>query len=87
MLLFRKVLSHNCNRELLNNFNAFASISGLLGTAKSVVRSTAFEGDSRGPSIQSVLDVLKQNGIEVESKKIQVSASLIFHLILYCRPY
>jgi hypothetical protein len=42
------------------------------------VLSTAFEGDRRGPGIQSVLDVLKQNGIEVESKIMQVSTSLSF---------
>lgn len=63
-----------------NNCNTFDATSGLLGTAKSVVRSTAFDGDSRGPSIQSVLDVLSLNGIEIESKIMQVSISLIFQI-------
>ena len=44
---------------------------------KSVVRSTAFEGDARGPSMQSVVEVLKERGIIVEAMKIQVPHFLI----------
>ena len=44
---------------------------------KSVVRSTAFEGDARGPSMQSVVEVLKERGIIVESMKMQVAQFFI----------
>ena len=48
---------------------------------KSVVRSTAFEGDARGPSMQSVVEVLKERGIIVESMKMQVAQ---FFLMFLC---
>lgn len=79
-LLVRKCRDVIVIESFKYNCKTFNAISGFLGTAKSVVRSTAFDGDSRGPSIQSVLDVLSQNGIEVESKKMQVSASLTYQI-------
>ena len=50
---------------------------GMPAGVKSVVRSTAFEGDARGPSMQSVVEVLKERGIIVEAMKIQVPHFLI----------
>lgn len=81
MLLPRKVLPCECalvpRISLTEIFCSYTAITGLPGTVQSVVRSTAFEGDRRGPSMQSVLDILQQNGIEVESKKMQVSNGVL----------
>ena len=37
-----------------------------------MIKSVAFEGDSRGPSVQSVVDVLQSHGITVDAQKMEV---------------
>jgi hypothetical protein len=47
-------------------------ITGLPGSVMSVVKSAAFEGGAKGPSMQSVVSILKGKGIDVESQSVKV---------------
>lgn len=50
-----------------------------------MVRSTAFDGDARGPSMTSVVETLGQRGIKVDTMKIKVptTASILYKLNYY----
>jgi hypothetical protein len=53
-------------------FNILYEITGLPGSVMSVVKSAAFEGGAKGPSMQSVVSILKGRGIDVESQSVKV---------------
>ena len=46
---------------------------------------TAFDREVRGPSMQAVIEILTLNGIQVESKKMQVCPSYI-RTVYLCQP-
>jgi hypothetical protein len=48
------------------------AIAVLPSSVQPVIKSVAFEGDSRGPSVQSVVDVLQSHGITVDAQKMEV---------------
>lgn len=44
----------------------------LPANVKNVAKSSVFDGVSRGPSMQAVADILKKQGVKVESKTMEV---------------
>jgi hypothetical protein len=52
--------------------NYFYEITGLPGSVKSVIKSAAFEGGAKGPTMQSVVSILNERGIQVESQSVKV---------------
>ena len=63
------ILIDNAPKPILLEING-----GILPTSvQPVIKSVAFEGNSRGPSVQSVVDVLQTRGIVVDAQKMEVS--------------
>ena len=63
------ILIDNAPKPILLEING-----GILpSSVQPVIKSVAFEGNSRGPSVQSVVDVLQTRGIAVDAQKMEVS--------------
>ena len=63
------ILVENAPKPILLEING-----GVLpSNVQPVIKSVAFEGDSRGPSVQSVVDILSSRGISVDAQQMEVS--------------